>query len=113
MSQFKMARMTPDGGVGNPEASEAQTSNFLQCIHDVYVDCNYYHKSGSISMHTMLIVHSFNNFVSMVNRTKYSKASCQPQYQSAFDCMKSSLTNDNSENTCKVAMDDFANCREQ
>ena len=23
MSQFKMARMTPDGGAGNPEASEA------------------------------------------------------------------------------------------
>ena len=35
MNQFNMARLTPDGGAGNPEAAEAPVSNFLQCIHDV------------------------------------------------------------------------------
>ena len=35
MSTFSAARLNPDGGAGNPEGSEAQVSNFLQCVADV------------------------------------------------------------------------------
>ena len=35
MQQFNSARLTPNGGAGNPEAAESQVSNFLQCVHDV------------------------------------------------------------------------------
>ena len=35
MQQFNKARLSPNGGAGNPEAAEAQVSNFLQCVHDV------------------------------------------------------------------------------
>ena len=35
MGAFRQARLSPDGGAGNPEAAEASVSNFLQCVHDV------------------------------------------------------------------------------
>ena len=80
MDKFNAVRLTPAGGAGNPEASEAQVSNFLQCMHDV---------------------------------TKYSKTACSSSYQLAFNCMKNSLHTKDSENSCKVLLDEFAACREK
>mmetsp|Transcript_2207 Transcript_2207/g.2900 ORF Transcript_2207/g.2900 Transcript_2207/m.2900 type:complete len:107 (-) Transcript_2207:119-439(-) len=80
MGQFRQARLTPDGGAGNPEAAEAPVSNFLQCVHDV---------------------------------TKFSKANCTTQYQSAYECMRDSVARGGQENACVGALDSFANCCEQ
>ena len=44
-------------------------------------------------------------------RTKHSVANCGVQYQSAFECMKSSLTSQDGTNECKTALEDFTNCR--
>ena len=44
--------------------------------------------------------------------TKYSKANCTTQYNSAMECMRESVAGGSSEAGCANAIEQFANCRQ-